>query len=60
MKAIKRIPEIWETYHSKAGDELTVVSYNTNKEYVVYYKFWMVFTTKLVTFTQKLPKEERK
>ncbi len=59
MKPNKRIPEIWETYHTKDGSEVTVQHYGKEKEIVTYYKHGRVYATKLKAFIQKLPKEER-
>ncbi len=59
MEKNKRVPEKWETYHTKDNNELTVQSYSEEKERVTYYKHWRVFTTKLKPFMQKLPKEEK-
>ena len=54
----KRVPTEQETYHSKTWDELTVVNYSPEKEIVIYYKHGRIYTTKLKSFVQKLPKEE--
>lgn len=58
-KKEKREPIPWETYHSKDWSELTVQNYSKEKQVVIYYKHWQTFTTRLRSFMQKLPKEEK-
>ncbi len=58
MEKNKRVPEKWQTYHTKNNEELTVQYYSEEKGYVTYYKQAKVYTCKLSWFVQKLRKED--
>ncbi len=58
MNKPKREPIEWETYHTKQNDEITVLKYVREKEYVTYYKLGNTYTTKLQAFKQKIRKED--